>query len=158
MSCARSVTLSAEITHAEYQALAEFRYRLRRFTHFSEQAAREAGLEPQQHQLLLALRGFPEDQPVTIGDLADRLLLHHHSTVELIDRSAKQGFVERQRDDADRRRVIIRLTTAGAAILRDLSVHHRSELRTTGPALAAALTALLSGAEGGVAQAGQPPG
>lgn len=155
MNYARSVTLSAEITHAEYQALAEFRYRLRRFLHFSEQAAREAGLEPQQHQLLLALRGFPDDQPVTIGDLADRLLLHHHSTVELIDRSARQGFVERQRDDADRRRVIIRLTPAGAAILRDLSVHHRSELRTTGPALAAALTALLAG---DAAQAGQPPG
>ncbi len=105
--------------------------------------------------VLLALRGFPDDQPVTIGDLADRLLLHHHSTVELIDRSARQGFVERQRDDADRRRVIIRLTPAGAAILRDLSVHHRSELRTTGPALAAALTALLAG---DAAQAGQPPG
>src|SRR5690349_3233641 len=120
MNYARGV-LSTEITYAEYQALAEFRYRLRRFIHFSEQAAREAGLEPQQHQLLLALRGFPEDQPVTIGDLADRLLLHHHSTVELIDRSAKQGFVERQRDDVDRRRVIIRLTPAGAAVLRDLS-------------------------------------
>jgi DNA-binding MarR family transcriptional regulator len=115
-------------------------------------------LEPQQHQLLLALRGFPAGQPVTIGDLAERLLLHHHSTGELIDRSARQGYVERERDEADRRRVLIRLTPTGEAILRELSVHHRAELRSAGPALAEALTALLAGTETGMANAGRTPG
>src|SRR5947208_899582 len=137
------MTTGDSLTSDEYHALAEFRYQLRRFLHFSEQAARAAGLEPQQHQLLLALRGFPDEQPVTIGDLAERLLLQHHSTVELVDRSARQGLVERQRDETDRRRVIVRLTPAGEAVLRELSLPHRQELRTTGPALVRALNTLL---------------
>jgi DNA-binding MarR family transcriptional regulator len=132
-----------DLTNDEYRALAAFRFQLRRFLHFSEQAARAAGLEPQQHQLLLALRGFPTGPPVTIGDLAERLLLQHHSTVELVDRSARQGLVERQRDEDDRRRVFIRLTPAGEAVLRELSLHHREELRSAGPALARVLSALL---------------
>jgi DNA-binding MarR family transcriptional regulator len=132
-----------DLTTDEYRALGEFRWLLRRFLHFSEQAARAAGLEPQQHQLLLALRGFPTDQPVTIGDLAEQLLLQHHSTVELVDRSARLGLVERQRDETDRRRVIVRLTAAGEAILRALSLPHRQELRTAGPALVQALHTLL---------------
>ena len=140
-----------DLTSDEYRALAEFRWRLRRFLHFSEQATRAAGLEPQQHQLLLALRGFPTDQPVTIGDLAARLLLQHHSTVELVDRSARQGLVERQRDETDRRRVIIRLTAAGEAVLRALSLPHREELRMAGPALAHSLDSLLREGTGGTA-------
>lgn len=135
------------LTSDEYRALAEFRFELRRFLHFSEQAARAAGLEPQQHQLLLTLRGFPTGRPVTIGDLAERLLLQHHSTVELVDRSARQGLVERQRDEADRRRVFVRLTAAGEAVLRELSLPHREQLRTAGPALARALNALLIDAD-----------
>ncbi|HYX50470.1 MAG TPA: helix-turn-helix domain-containing protein, partial [Ktedonobacteraceae bacterium] len=75
-----------EISITEYQTLAEFRYQLRRFLRFSEQAARAAGLEPQQHQLLLALKGLPEGRKATIGALAERLQLTHHSTVELVDR------------------------------------------------------------------------
>ena len=98
--------------------------------------------------MLLALRGFPDEQPVTIGDLAERLLLQHHSTVELVDRSARQGLVERQRDETDRRRVIVRLTPAGEAVLRELSLPHRQELRTTGPALVRALNTLLREAAG----------
>lgn len=137
------MTSGPGFTNDEYRALAEFRYLLRRFLHFSEQAARVTGLEPQQHQLLLALRGFPTDQPVTIGDLAERLLLQHHSTVELVDRSERQGLVERQRDEADRRRVIVSLTAAGEAMLRELSLPHREELRTAGPALVRALNTLL---------------
>jgi DNA-binding MarR family transcriptional regulator len=141
------------LTNDEYRALAEFRFQLRRFLHFSEQAARAAGLEPQQHQLLLTLRGFPTGPPVTIGDLAERLLLQHHSTVELVDRSSRQGLVERQRDEADRRRVFVRLTAAGEAVLRDLSLPHREQLRTAGPTLARALNALLINA---ACAAGEP--
>jgi DNA-binding MarR family transcriptional regulator len=130
------------IAPEEYRALAEFRFRIRQFIHFSEQAARAVGIEPQQHQLLLALKGFPEAREPTIGDLASRLQLQHHSTVELIDRSVRQGLVERQRGEADRRQVHIRLTPHGEAILRELSVHHRRELRAAAPALVRALDAL----------------
>src|SRR3954469_4513000 len=137
------MTTSDSLTSDEYHALAEFRYQLRRFLHFSEQEARAAGLEPQQHQLLLALRGFPPGQPVTIGDLAEQCRLQPHSTVELVNRSARLGLVERQRDESDRRRVNIRLTDAGEALLCELSLPHREELRTAGPALAHALNALL---------------
>src|SRR5438105_14280317 len=96
----------SEITHQEYQALAEFRYQLRRFLRFSEQAARAAGLEPQQHQLLLAVKGLPEGRKATISALAERLQLAHHSTVELIDRLAERGFIQRCRDEADHRQVL----------------------------------------------------
>ncbi len=130
----------------EYQALAEFRFQIRRFTHFSEQAARAAGLEPQQHQLLLALKGFPEGQRATIGDLAERLQLQHHSAVELIDRSVSQGLVERSRGTADRRQVFVALTPHGETLLRDLTLHHRRELRSAGPALVRALNALINDA------------
>jgi DNA-binding MarR family transcriptional regulator len=130
----------------EYRALAEFRFQIRRFTHFSEQAARAAGLEPQQHQLLLALKGFPAGKSATIGDLAERLQLQHHSAVELVGRSVNQGLVERSRGTADRRQVFVALTPHGETVLRDLTLHHRRELRSAGPALVRALNALLDDA------------
>jgi DNA-binding MarR family transcriptional regulator len=130
----------------DYQALAEFRFQIRRFTHFSEQAARAAGLEPQQHQLLLALKGFPDGESATIGDLAERLQLQHHSAVELVGRSVSQGLVERSRGTTDRRQVFVTLTPHGETLLRDLTLHHRRELRSAGPALVRALNALLDGA------------
>ena len=80
-----------EISITEYQALAEFRYELRRFLRFSEQAARAAGFEPRQHQLLLAIKGLPEGKQATISALAERLQIAHHSTVELIDRLVERG-------------------------------------------------------------------
>jgi len=80
------MSIDQEITLSEYQSLAEFRYQLRRFLHFSEQAARSVGLEPQQHQLLLALKGLPYGRPATVSELAERLQIQHHSTVELINR------------------------------------------------------------------------
>lgn len=132
-----------DLNAAEYHALAEFRFRLRQFFHFSEQAARAAGLEPQQHQLLLAIKGSGESTPLTIGELAERLFLQHHSTVELINRSAQQGLVERQRDEDDRRRVFIHLTAAGEAVLRGLSLSHREELRAAVPALVHTLNAFI---------------
>jgi DNA-binding MarR family transcriptional regulator len=131
------------ISIPEYQTLAEFRYQLRRFLRFSEQAARAAGLEPQQHQLLLALKGLPQGRKATIGALADRLQLTHHSTVELVDRLVERGCIQRSRDDADQRQVLVTLTPQGEEVLRNLSLAHRAELHSVGPALVQALNTLL---------------
>jgi DNA-binding MarR family transcriptional regulator len=127
------------LTLPDYQALAEFRYQIRRFLFFSEQAARTAGLEPQQHQLLLALKGLPDGARPRIGELAERLQLQHHSTVELANRLAAGGYVRRSRAGDDRREVLLALTAKGEKVLRDLSVHHRDELRARGPVLIVAL-------------------
>jgi len=126
----------------DYQALAEFRYQIRRFLHFSEQAARAAGIEPQQHQLLLAIKGLPESFRPTIGTLADRMQLQHHSAVELIDRLEKAGMVNRTRSEVDRREVLIELSAKGERLLRELSLYHQQELRDSGPALSQSLRRL----------------
>jgi DNA-binding MarR family transcriptional regulator len=126
-------------TAADYESLAEMRYQLRRFLHFSEKAARDAGLEPQQHQLMLALKGLPETMRPRVGELAERLQIKHHSTVELINRLASSGCVRRHRGGDDRREVLLALTPKGERILQDLSFHHRAELRKRGPALIVAL-------------------
>ncbi len=131
-----------ELSLHEYQALAEFRYQLRRFLRFSEEAARSVGLEPQQHQLLLALKGLPEGRAATVGELAERLQIQHHSTVELINRMAERDLIERSRDENDQRRVNISLTNNGDEVLRKLSLLHQEELSTTGPALVRTLIAL----------------
>jgi DNA-binding MarR family transcriptional regulator len=136
--------LEDSISLADYQALAEFRYRIRRFLRFSEEAAYAADLEPQQHQLLLAIKGLPEGKIATIGELAERLQLRHHSTVELIDRLVKRGLVERKRDTEDQRRVIVSLTPQGEEILDALSRHMLIELRSTGPTFVDTLNALLA--------------
>ena len=132
----------AALSLADYRALADFRHELRRFVHFSEEAARHVGLEPQQHQLLLAMRGMPAGSAATVGALAERLQLRHHSTVELVDRSEARGLVRRAPNPGDRRQVIVTLTAAGAGLLRRLSLAHRTELRTVAPRLATALGAL----------------
>ena len=134
-----------DLSITDYRALAEIRYQIRRFLHFSEQAAREAGLVPQQHQLLLALKGLPAGRKATISELAERLQLRHHSTVELIDRLVERGLIKRLRDEADQRRVIIHLTPQGEQVLRRLSLLHRHELQLAGPAFVRALGALLAG-------------
>lgn len=129
----------------DFEALAEFRYHIRRFLHFSDEAARLSEIEPQHHQLLLAAKGFrgePGEGP-TIGYLAERLQVRHHSAVELIDRMASQGLVERRQSEHDRRQVIIFLTRYGDRILRKLSADHIRELRETGPALVAALESIV---------------
>jgi DNA-binding MarR family transcriptional regulator len=133
------------ILMADYHALAEMRYQIRRFLHFSEQAAREADLTAQQHQLLLALKGLPAGRKATISEVAERLQLQHHSTVELIDRLVERGLIVRLRDGIDRRRVIIQLTPQGEQVLRKLSLLHRHELQLAGPAFVRALGALLAG-------------
>lgn len=140
---------SNQIRTEDYRALAEFRYQIRRYVRFSEQEARAAGLEPQQHQLLLAVKGLPQGRTATVGELAERLQLQHHSTVELIGRLTEHGLVERQRDSEDQRRVIVRLTDAGEEILQRLASTALTELRLTGPNLVQSLNNLLShGANG----------
>lgn len=123
------------ISPADYQALAHFRFALRHFLHFSAEAAQAAGLSPQQHQALLAIKGFSADEPVTVGALAARLHLKHHSAVGLIDRLAKAKLVRRLPDPADKRRVQLELTAKGEDLIAQLSTAHRDELRRLGPEL-----------------------
>jgi DNA-binding MarR family transcriptional regulator len=128
-----------DLSVEEYRALAEFRHQVRRFLCFSEEQVRALGMEPQQHQLLLGIKGLPDGATATIGEMAERLQLKHHSTVELVDRLEKHGHVVRELSAQDRRQVIVRLTPLGAAVLQKLSVAHHQELETAGPRLAKAL-------------------
>jgi DNA-binding MarR family transcriptional regulator len=123
--------------------LAEFRFKIRQFLHFSEEAARQNGIEPQQHQLMLALKGLPKDMRPTVTVLSSRLCLRHHSTVELIDRLVERGAAIRRHSEHDRREVLIELTSRGEELLRRLSVLHWQELQTSGPALSDALQAIV---------------
>jgi DNA-binding MarR family transcriptional regulator len=134
-----------EISLQDYRATAEFRYQIRRFLRASEQIAREYGLNPQQYQLMLALKGLPDEHAATIGEIAERLQIQHHSTVELADRLSAKGLVRRKRDNQDRRQVLLELTSKGEKTIRELALHHREELRSTGPELVAALKGVLSG-------------
>lgn len=128
----------------DYQALADFRYGIRRFLNFSEQAARAAGIEPQQHQALLAIKGLPSARKATVGALAERLQIQHHSAVELADRLEARGLLKRIRSRADRREVVLRLTRRGEQLLAELSLPHRAELRSAGRALLRALEAAMA--------------
>lgn len=122
-----------------YTALSAFRYEIRRFLNFSERAAREAGLEPHQHQALLVIKGLPSGHRPTIGVLAERLQIQHHSAVELTDRLETGGLLRRMRNKFDRREVLLRLTPHGENLLRRLSVIHRMELGVAGPQLLKAI-------------------
>jgi DNA-binding MarR family transcriptional regulator len=139
------VTDGTDLMLRDYQDLAEFRFQLRRFLHFSEIEARKHDLESQQHQALLALKGLPPGKRPTIGELANRLVLRHHTAVELMNRLESAGFVKRQPDPDDGRQILIHLTPQGAAKLRSLSLAHRDELRVRGPELARALRIILRG-------------
>lgn len=133
-----------DLTPAEYQALGHFRYQIRRFLHFSEEAAKVEGLEPQQHQIMLAIRASADPEGPTMGELAEFLLIRHHSAVGLIDRLAEHRLAERVKGSGDRRQVRVRLTRLGAAKLRRLAGVHQEELRRAGPRLAEALGNLLA--------------
>jgi len=126
-----------------FRQLAEFRYRIRRFIHFSDEAARSEGIEPQQHQLLLAIRGLPEDMRPTVRVLADRMCLRHHSTVELVNRLVERGVAVRKPSERDRREVLVELTPLGEDLLHRLSVLHWQELQSSGPELARSVADLL---------------
>ena len=136
--------MEKNLTQRDYESLAEFRHQIRRFLRFSERAARQAGLEPRQHQLLLALKGLPLQVRPKIAEVAERLQIQHHSAVELVNRLEAAGFVRRERGTEDRREVHLQLTPKGEKVLRELSLHHRSELRSQGPALLDSLEQLVS--------------
>ena len=131
-----------ELAPHDYETLAAFRYLLMRFSAFSEQAAHEAGLAPRQHQALLAVKGYPGGERVTIGALAERLGIRHHSTVELVDRLVRRGYLVRRRDTRDRRRTFLSLTAAGEQALAGLTAAHRQELRRVAPLLKSLLSRL----------------
>ncbi len=133
------------LTKAEYEALAAFRRALRRFTAFSAEAARKADLTPQQHQALLAIKGAPGREMLAVGEIAEALCLRPHSAVELVDRMAELGLVQRHADPDDHRRVWVRLTTGGEDVLARLSAEHLRELQAIGPGLARMLERFRSG-------------
>lgn len=128
----------------DYRALAELRFLIRQFLAFSEEMARAKGLTPQQHQLMLAIAGRPAGVAPTIGYLAERLRIKHHSAVGLVDRLVAQGLVEREMARSDRRQVLVRLTDRGATILQDLAASHREELQSLAPRLVRALGSVVS--------------
>ncbi len=119
-------------TKKEYEELAEFRYRLRKFLHFSELAATAVGITPNQHQLLLSIAGFPGRDWMTPTEIAERLQVRHHSALGLIQRCEKIDLVRRFDNPADRRSVCIELTENGRAVLEQLTIQHQSELRRLG--------------------------
>jgi DNA-binding MarR family transcriptional regulator len=123
----------------DYQALAEFRYQIRRFLHFSDQAVKKAGLERGQYQLMLAIKGMPAGVRPRIRELAGRLEIRHHSAVELVNRLERGGFVHRTRAEDDRREVLLALSSKGEKVIGELALHHHDELRSTGPELVTAL-------------------
>ncbi len=144
-------------TDPDYASLAELRYQIRRFLHFSEQAARSAGLEPAQHQLMLALKGLPEGAKPRVGELAKRLHIQHHSAVELVNRLSTHGYVRRQRSGEDRREVLLSLTPHGEHVLRQLSLHHNDELRLLGPQLLRAIKRVMLNSRNASRPAGGAP-
>jgi DNA-binding MarR family transcriptional regulator len=135
--------MGLEITSAEYRALAELRYRIRHFLREGDAMARSVGLEPQQYLMLLAIRGLPEGSDATIQAIAERLVLKHHSAVELIDRLETHGYVRRTRSRDDRRRVFVTLLPRGERLLELVARNRITELRTSGEALVGAIEALL---------------
>jgi DNA-binding MarR family transcriptional regulator len=135
--------MAEKITENEYQALGELRYRIRKFLQEGDITAKQAGLEPQQYLLLLAIRGLPFGQEATISAIADRLSLRHHSTVELIDRMEARGYVRRIRGREDRRQVLVSLQPRGEKLLEKVVQQRIIELRANGRALVAAISALL---------------
>ena len=128
----------------DYTALADFRYEIRRFLNFSENAARAAGIEPHQHQALLVIKGLPANHVATVGVLAERLQIQHHSAVELTDRLESKGLIRRSRSKADRREVLLGLTLRGEKLLQKLTVAHRAELQSMGPKLLAVLESAIA--------------
>ncbi len=131
------------VSVAEYRQIAEFRHRIREFLHFSEELARENGIEPQQHQLMLAVKGLPEGMRPTISSISARLCLRHHSTVELANRLVSHGAITRRASEEDGREVLLELTAHGEHLLRKLSVMHWQQLQAFGPALSDSLGAIV---------------
>lgn len=132
-----------DVSELGFRQFAEFRHQIRQFLHFSEEVARSKGIEPQQHQLLLAIKGLPRNTRPTVTAISRQLCLRHHSTVELIDRLVERGALRRRHGDLDHREVLIELTAYGKLLLHRLSVLHWEELRVSGPALSESLRAVM---------------
>ena len=130
--------------HARVQMLAEFRFRLRQFLSFSEEAAEAVGTSAQQYQLLQVIEGAPDGVPASISYIAERMVLRHNSAVELVGRAERMGLVQREEDASDHRRALITLTEAGRALLTTLVAQHWTELEQSGPELRTALDRLLT--------------
>jgi DNA-binding MarR family transcriptional regulator len=139
----RYILATARLSSAEYQELADLRHQIRRFLHFSEGAALAVGLEPRQHQALLAIKARPGDQRYSVSALAKSLFLRHQSTVGLVDRMEARKLIRRSPDAHDGRQVILSLTRHGEETLRRLSLTHRAELEQSAPDLAKALRAVI---------------
>jgi DNA-binding MarR family transcriptional regulator len=132
----------SDVTVSDYRALAEFRYQLHRYFALSDRAVRSAGLHPGQYRLLLIVKGLPEGVEPTIGNLAERLGLRHHSTVELVDRLEQRGLIYRERNVHHRSFVFVRITPKGEGLLRKLVLSRKKELQKAGPILVKALNTL----------------
>jgi len=145
-----------DVSVTAYRRLAEFRHQIRQFLHVSEQAARANGIEPQQHQLMLAIKGLPEGARPTVTTLALRLCLKHHSAVELVNRLVDRGVAVRRQSQEDRREVLVELTPLGEEILEKLKDLHFRELQTKSPELCRTLQAIVDAptTETGKASAG----
>ena len=134
---------------AHLRRLAEFRFQLRRFLHVSQATAERVGLHNQQYQMLQCVGGIPEGMAPTIAKVAERMLLKHNSAVELVDRTIEQGLLRRSNDEADHRRILLRVTPQGERILAALAEFHTRELEQSGPELVRALDSILRAAEQG---------
>jgi DNA-binding MarR family transcriptional regulator len=137
------------LSRTEYKALAEFRYQIRRYLRYMEEKARARGYNPQQYQLLLAIEGLPEHQIPTIKTVAERMQLNHNTTVGLVDRCERRGFLRRERAGLDRRLVTLVLTTAGKRMMQEQASASRAELQEIGPVLFASLRQLISSRQSG---------
>lgn len=146
------MSTEGDLAPEQYQDLAEFRRQIRQFVHASEDIAREHNVEPQQHQLLLAVHGLPAGVKPTIGEIAARLFIQHHSAVELVNRLEATGAIARTPGVEDKRQVLLRLTVVGRSILRQLALAHRTELERSGPELARSLSSVLRHSRKAVAQ------
>lgn len=146
-----------QLSRPEYRALAEFRYQIRRYLRYMEEAARSYGYHPQQYQLLLAIEGLPDGKTPTIKTLAERMQLNHNSTVELVDRCEKGGLLQRTHDGINRREVTLAPTSAGKRMMEDQASASRAELREIGPVLFASLQRLMEEAPPEVIAKGNIP-
>lgn len=126
--------MAARLSSEDFRKQAEFRHHLRRFLRSSELNAKSFGLEPNQYQLLLAIKGLPHGEMPNISTMAERLQIEQHSAVELVDRSVKKGVVERYRDGTDKRKVFLRLTDAGEKAVMEIAIRNRQELLNSLPA------------------------
>jgi DNA-binding MarR family transcriptional regulator len=146
------------LSEPEYLALGEFRYQLRRFLRHMEEATRTLGANPQQYQLVLAVKSLPKEILPTISHLAERMQLNHNSMVELVDRCVEHGLLRRNRDANDRRQVTLSITAEGDGLLRRLGVAARQELQEAGPMLIGAILRLTGDGRPGKAKTGLTKG